>query len=191
MINIKAKEKKIMLKNMCIDLEDLNLAVPTYEDWLKEGGEKQKADKFITEYAKKYQLYKLCDADQTEYDYSGYLVKAEPAEFTEIFKKSLRYEPLGAIYTGNKHATYVSGCGWYYETLADVISNELGDDFGHVLYQHNKKNFKDAGMTEDDFTCGDYNLEISEISESWEYPHKLIESYSASEVLKLLVEKDA
>lgn len=46
-------------------------------------------------------------------------------------------------------------------------------------------------MTEDDFTCGDYNLEISEISESWEYPHKLIESYSASEVLKLLGEKDA
>lgn len=180
-----------MLKNMCIDLEDLNLAVPTYEDWLKEGGEKQKADKFITEYAKKYQLYKLCDADQTEYDYSGYLVEAESAEFADVFEESLINGPLGNIYTGNKHATYVSGCGWYYETLGNVISNELRDDFGHVLYQHNEEKFKAAGMTEDDFTSGDYNLEISEHSESWEYPHKLIESYTTADVLKLLGAKEA
>lgn len=78
----------------------------------------------ITEYAQKYQLYKLSDADQTEYDQSGDLVEAEPAEFADVFKESLIYGPLGNIYTGNKHATYVSGCGWYYETLADVISNE-------------------------------------------------------------------
>lgn len=191
MINIKAKEKKIMLKNMCIDLEDLNLTVPTYEDWLKEGGEKQKADAVITTYVKKYQLYKLCDADSTEYDHSGDLVEAELNEFADVFEESLINGALGNIYTGNKHATYVSGCGWYYETLGDVISNELRDDFGHVLYQHNEEKFKAAGMTEDDFMFGDFNLEISEYSESWEYPHKLIESYSASEVLKLLVAKEA
>ena len=180
-----------MVTNKSIALEDLDLEVPTYEDWLKEGGEKKKADKMITEYAQKYQLYKLSDADQTEYDQSGDLVEAEPAEFADVFKESLIYGPLGNIYTGNKHATHVSGCGWYYESLADVISNELSDDFGHILFCVNVEKFKAAGMTEDDFTSGDYNLEISEFSESWEYPHKLIESYSASEVLKLLREKDA
>lgn len=171
-----------MVTNKTIELEDLDLEVPTYEDWLKEGGEKKKADELIAKYAQKYQLYKLCDADSTEYDNSGDRVEAEPAEFAEIFKKSLKYGSLEAIYTGNKHATHVSGCGWYYESLADVISNELSDDFGHILFCVNVEKFKAAGMTEDDFTSGDYNLEISEFSESWEYPHKLIESYSASEV---------
>lgn len=40
-----------MVTNKTIELEDLDLEVPTYEDWLKEGGEKKKADELIAKYA--------------------------------------------------------------------------------------------------------------------------------------------
>lgn len=164
-----------------VDIADLGLEIMPYESWLEIGGGREKAEAIIQVYGKP-QLYARVDGTSN---------KLHRLTTDEDIKDALEdYHmpgcPLDRLYTGNKYHYQDRPYGCRLESFGGVIVDALADDFAHVLFEFNKKNLSKAGLTEEAFTNGDYNEEIYDHWEYREYPHKLVESFTAEEILKIL-----
>ncbi len=165
-----------------VDLAELDMKTPTYEEWL-ELGAKKTADDVLRNWD--YTFFGYSFAHSNDYDRSGYIYEVEPADLAGYLESCSYMRPLEMICTGAKFATYQSGCGWNFETLENVVGRELENEFGHIIYRFNQDVLKKAGISEEDFVV-DYIEDLNDWENRYDYLGNLVYSYKIDEALSLL-----
>lgn len=84
----------------------------------------------IKEYLDPLPVHYEWQDDGCPYDFSGEMVKNGIVDLNQTVKEFLRHE-----YTGNKTATFVSGCGFSYDTYGDSLSYYTLERAEDVLHE--------------------------------------------------------
>lgn len=144
---------------------------------------KQYARNYIIEYIKTHRIYKHIPPD-VSWDRSGsveevtkniinYISSLEQEFYDENF--------LCTLYNGNSRASYVSGCGLFYETFSDAIFESLKMElFSKILTLNNITNEDDENYDKIlDFVC--------DIEKEWIFD--IIEEFTKEKVVQILKNK--
>lgn len=145
---------------------------------------KQFAKNYIKEYIKTHKIYRWIPSD-VYWDNSGsveevkddvlyYVSTLELSKFDDNF--------LCLLYNGISIASYVSGCGFFYETFSEALVNDLSSELFTRLSEINNINNDDEELVDELY---DY---ITEIEEDW--IHNIIVEFTKEKVLKVLKERE-
>ena len=143
---------------------------------------KQYVKNYTRDYIMNHKIYRHKPSD-VPWDISGsveevkdnvlyYVSTLELREFDDNF--------LDLLYNGNSIASYVSGCGFFYETFNDAIVNEMRSELYARLFDMN--NFEEDEEMNDEL----YDF-VTEIEEEWIW--NVLAEFTKEDIIKMLKEK--
>ena len=139
---------------------------------------KQYVKNYVKEYIKSHKIFKHIPSDVT-WDISGeveevkanvlgYVSTLRMDEFDECF--------LSLLYNGNSEASYVSGCGFFYENYYDAIVRDMESE----LYSR----LSDLNGLEDESQNDELYDYIVEIEKEWIYD--ILADFTKENVVEIL-----
>ena len=139
---------------------------------------KQYVKNYAKEYIKSHKIFRHIPSD-VSWDISGkveevkenvlnYVSTLEMDEIDESF--------LSLLYNGNSQASYVSGCGFFYENYYDAIISDMESElYSRLSYLNN--------LDEEDIDDGLYDY-ITEIEKEWIYD--ILTEFTKENVIEIL-----
>ena len=175
---------------MSEDNRILTFVSPRFDDWIID------LNNTVTEIIQKSNIYEWSpDFGYGEpYDRSGDIERIPDDKKINFIKNGNEFSGRGYflddLYTGSKTATYMSGCGWHFETYGDYFKNEFEQEliqfiFESSTFEINSTNEEDE-INEIKYELIDDYMWANDIQLKW--IHEPIEAFNQQQILKILID---
>ena len=137
---------------------------------------------YVDDYIKTHKVFRHIPSDVT-WDISGKVeeVKDNVLDFVSTLEMGgLDEDFLSLLYNGNSSASYVSGCGFFYETYHEAIVRDMELELYSRLSEAN-------GVSNEDGLDDELYYYMIEIEKEWIYD--ILAEYTKENVLKILEDK--
>ena len=134
--------------------------------------------KYAKEYIKSHKIFKHIPSDAS-WDISGKVeeVKENVLDYVSTLEMDEIDESfLSLLYNGNSQASYVSGCGFFYENYYDAIISDMESELYSRLSDLNN-------LDNEDIDDGLYDY-ITEIEKEWIYD--ILTEFTKENVIEIL-----
>lgn len=149
------------------------------------------AKQYITQYIVQHKVYRWTDENYEPFDRSGTVEEIPLSELKMFLEKEevnfWQESYLACLYNGEKRPSYESGCGWYYDTFQDAVSEKLEQDFLEKMWQLNvpvelinDDDFRDENF--DEFYYNVFDVFLNWLEEIYSY-------FSKGRVMQLILKK--